>query len=74
VIERFPERVEAGYGFDRPQVVGRAVGHQIRHEPPRIGQGLSGRLEPDHALGHGQQCRGFGQRVHGAGPSSGRLA
>jgi hypothetical protein len=68
VFERFSEFALAGQAFERAQVFNGSVGHHMREEMHRVGQSFRWRLEPHHALSHGQQFRCCRQRFHGFSP------
>lgn len=47
--------VRADATVQRPQILGGAIGHDVRQKVNGVGQRFFGFFEPDHATGHGQQ-------------------
>jgi hypothetical protein len=59
VIQHFLELLGTDEAVENKQILNRSEGHHVGEKMYPIGQGFVGRLEPNHALGDGEQFRRF---------------
>jgi hypothetical protein len=74
IIQRFPKIIQSDEAIERSQIFDSSIRHHMSEEMHRVGQRLSGRLEPHDTLSYSQKFGCLRQWFHGLIPFSGRLA